>query len=44
MINDNVSIAECGMDSIENIAIINSFVEAHQLEMHRDKKHGGTYR
>ena len=37
MIDDNVGIAECGMDSIEKNAIINSFVEAHRLEMHRDK-------
>ena len=37
MIDDNVGIAECGMNSIEKNAIINSFVEAHRLEMHRDK-------
>ena len=37
MIDDNVGISECGMDSVVKNAIINSFVESHRLEMHKEK-------
>ena len=37
MIDNNVGISECGMDSVVKNAIMNSFVEAQRLEMHTDK-------
>ena len=37
MIDDNLGISECGINSIVKNAIMNSFVEAQRLEMHIDK-------
>ena len=37
MINDDVGISECGMDSFVKNAIKNAFVDAQRLEIHTDK-------
>ena len=37
MINDTIGISKCGIDSVVKNAVLNSFVEAHRLEMHKDK-------
>ena len=44
MIDDNLGISECGINSIAKNAVINSFVETQRLEMHMEKKHGFTCR
>ena len=37
MIDNNIGISECGRDSAVKNAVLNSFVEAQRLEMHKDE-------
>ena len=37
MIDDNVGISECGIDSVEKNAIINSFMETHRIALSDEK-------
>ena len=37
MIDNNFGISECGRDSAVKNAVLNSFVEAQRLELHKDK-------
>ena len=47
MVDDNIGISQCGINSVEKNAVINSFVEAHRLKLHVDKSvvlHVGSVR
>ena len=47
MVDDNIGISECGINSVVKNAVINSFVEAQRLKLHVDKSvvlHVGSVR
>ena len=37
MVDDTLGVSKCGVQSVEKNSVINSFVEAHKLQMHEDK-------
>ena len=37
MVDDTLVPAECGVTSVEKNAVVNSFIESHRLELHREK-------